>query len=269
MNNQSFLFILQFLAFWPVWKWYVLRLIDSPQELFGLIALGTAGGFILWRRPDLSSAKSRLILPAVFVLLYTVTYPFLPFLIKAAIALVAIGCTLSSYRWGISFHPGICGLLLLSLPVIPSLQFYLGYPLRVLTGILAVPLLQLGGFTVVREGTSLNWDGQLILIDAPCSGVRMLWSALYLTFTLTCFYGFNTGKTCLAVLLSFLGIIAGNALRSAALFYPEAHTLALPSWTHEGIGMVVFFFTAIFIVGGIRWIRKKFPLVKRVVKRDA
>ncbi len=86
----------------------------------------------------------------------------------------------------------------------------------------------------------------------------MLWSALYLTFTLTCFYGFNTGKTCLAVLLSFLGIIAGNALRSAALFYPEAHILALPSWAHEGIGMVVFFFTAIFIVGGIQWIRKNF-----------
>lgn len=262
MNNQSLL-IFQFLAFWPVWKWYILRLIDSPQELFGLIALGTAGGFIWWSKTDLRSAKSHLVLPAVFVLLYAVTYPFLPSLVRAAIAFVAIGCTLSSYRWGISFHSGICGLLLLSLPVIPSLQFYLGYPLRVLTGILAVPFLQLGGFTVVREGTSLNWDGQLILIDAPCSGVRMLWSTLYLTFTLTCFYGFNTGKTCLAVLLSFLGIIAGNALRSAALFYPEAHILALPSWAHEGIGMIVFFFTAIFIVGGIQWIRKKFPFVKR------
>ncbi len=107
-----------------------------PNSAFGLIALGTAGGFILWRRPDLSSAKSHLILSAIFVLLYSVTYSFLPSLVKAAIALVAIGCALSSYRWGIPFHPGICGLLLLPLPVIPSLQFYLGYPLRVSTGIL-------------------------------------------------------------------------------------------------------------------------------------
>ncbi|WP_034923523.1 archaeosortase/exosortase family protein, partial [Candidatus Accumulibacter vicinus] len=61
-----------------------------------------------------------------------------------------------------------------------SLQFYGGYPLRVLAGSLAVALLQLNGLAVERAGAVLLWDGRQIAIDAPCSGLRMLWAGAYL-----------------------------------------------------------------------------------------
>lgn len=125
-------------------------------------------------------APPQLLWPTLLILLYAATYAFLPPLLRALIAVTAIGCTLCSLRFGKSFDAGAFGLLYLSLPLIPSLQFYGGYPLRVLVACAAAPILRLGGFAVMRDGTCLNWSGQLIWIDAPCSGIRMLWVGLYL-----------------------------------------------------------------------------------------
>ncbi|MCI0530251.1 MAG: exosortase/archaeosortase family protein [Nitrospira sp.] len=246
-----------------------MRMMDASDEPWGLLALGTVVVFFLWKKPEVRSQKpeagsfcllfsaSYLLLPALFTLLYAGTYVFLPPLLRAGIAVTAIGCLVSSYRLRTPFHVGAWGLLLLSLPVMPSLQFYLGYPLRALVATLAAPLLQLSGFAVVPEGTFLNWGSELIWIDAPCSGVRMLWAGFYLTFTLACFYGLSLRKTCGASVLSLLAIILGNTLRSTALFYVEADVVALPSWIHESVGVVVFLFTAVFIVGWIQYIRDK------------
>jgi exosortase/archaeosortase family protein len=212
----------------------------------------------LWsKKTETSAADSRLLLPTLFTLLYVATFPFLPPLLRAAIAVTAIGCALSSFRLGVPFHLGICGLLLLSLPVVSSLQFYLGYPLRVLTGALTAPLLQLTGFPVVREGTCLNWSGELVWIDAPCSGVRMLWAGLYLAFTLACFYELNARRTFFTVTVALLSIVFGNVLRSAALFYVEAGVITCPSWTHPAIGIITFAFTAAFIVLCVQQFRRK------------
>lgn len=263
--KPTLLLVLQLLAFWPVWRWYAARILDPSGEPWGLLALGTAAVFCGWKKSEAGtaamagSAKPTWIPPVLLMLLYTATYPLLPPLLRAGIAVTAIACTVSPYRLGTPLHLGIWGLLLGSLPIVPSLQFYLGYPLRTLVAALAAPLLQLTGFAVVREGTLLNWGGRLIWIDAPCSGIRTLWAGLYLTFTLASFYGLGPWKTWLAALLSLLAVILGNILRSAALFYVEAGILALPLWAHQGVGLVTFLFTTTFIVGFIQWIRKEIP----------
>jgi exosortase/archaeosortase family protein len=123
--------------------------------------------------------------------------------------------------------------------------------MRLWSGTLAALMLQLSGFAVVREGTSLNWGGQHIWIDAPCSGVQMLWAGCYLTFTLAGVYGLSGWKTAGATLLACLAVLLGNALRAAALFYIEAGIVVGPAWVHTGIGMAVFLCLALSISGSM------------------
>jgi exosortase/archaeosortase family protein len=211
-----------------------------------------------WESLRISSAFSappRLMLPAFLLLCYSLSYHFLSPLPRAAIAVTAIAATVSALRFGRRVHPnvwGVWGLLLLALPVIASLQFYLGFPMRALVARLAAPMLQINGFAVVADGASLNWNGDPILpilIDAPCSGVKMLWTGFYLTFTLACYYKLNAKRTGLACAAAFGAVIIGNTLRAAALFYVEtgAINISLPDWTHEGVGVVIFAATAIAI----------------------
>jgi exosortase/archaeosortase family protein len=149
---------------------------------------------------------------------------------------------------GKPFHPGICGLLLLSLPLISSIQFFLGYPMRVVVGEAGALLLQLSGFAVIREGTMLNWCGHLISIDAPCSGVKMLWAGLYLALTLSCFYDLDPLESILVVLCAIIAIMISNILRATSLFYMEAGILDLPSWSHTMLGIIIFALTSAAIV---------------------
>jgi hypothetical protein len=54
----------------------------------------------------------------------------------------------------------------------------------------------------------------------------------------------------LATLGAVAAIILGNALRAAALFYPEAHIVqSFPSWGHAGVGVLVF----LAVAAGIAW----------------
>src|SRR5262245_40519554 len=191
----------ELLAFWPVWRWYVHRLSDQSDEAWGIAALVTAVIFAFWQRRESGSAFSghlRLTLPATLLLCYSLSYHFLSPLPRAAIAVTAIAATVSAMRFGRRLHLGVWGLLLLALPVVASLQFYLGFPMRAVVARLAAPMLQINGFVVTAVGASLNWNGDPILIDAPCSGVKTLWTGFYLTFTLACYYKLNAKRTALA-----------------------------------------------------------------------
>ncbi|HEY6404227.1 MAG TPA: archaeosortase/exosortase family protein, partial [Blastocatellia bacterium] len=262
--------------FWPVWRWYVHRLSDQSDEAWGVVALITAVLFAFQRKPGAAFLdregergtrgmdgiggifSSALWLPAALLLCYALSYHFISPLPRAAIAMTAIAATVSAIRFGQGLHFGVWGLLLLALPVVASLQFYLGFPMRALIARLAAPMLQANGFAVVAEGASLNWNGDPILIDAPCSGVKMLWTGFYLTFTLACHYKLNAKRTALTCMAAFAAIIIGNTFRAAALFYVEAGAvnLPLPDWTHEGVGVVIFAATAIAIAWAAQRIAK-------------
>ncbi|HEU4768914.1 MAG TPA: archaeosortase/exosortase family protein [Pyrinomonadaceae bacterium] len=246
MNRSLFVIAVQLVAFWPVWRWYVERVGESADQKWGLVSLLIALLFVLFRKTE--AFERSLTLPSLVVLLYVVTYPLFPPLARAGIAFTAIGVTLSLFRFGKPFHPGLIGLLWLSLPVVPSLQFYLGYPLRVLVGSLTAMILRLGGFAVVQEGTCLNWAGKLIWIDAPCSGVRMLWVGLFLVFALVCMYELRFLKTLALLAAACFAIIAGNVFRAVALFYFESGVYPMPGWAHDYAGLVAFALVATAIV---------------------
>jgi len=88
----------------------------------------------------------------------------------------------------------------------------------------------------------------LIWIDGPCSGIKMLWVGMFLTFVLICLYELPVVKALLLVPVAFIVIIAGNIFRAIALFYLEAGILDMPSWGHDYAGVISFVLQAIAIV---------------------
>ena len=69
----------------------------------------------------------------------------------------------------------VLGLAVLALPLLASLQFYAGYPLRVRHG-RGQPLAAAAGLQRWRAPAPACWiDGRLVIVDAPCSGVQMVW----------------------------------------------------------------------------------------------
>lgn len=248
---------LQLGAFWDVWRWYVSRAVYSWDQPWGLLAFVAAFVFLLVSKKPLPRAERSLLLPALLIVAYITTYSVFPPLARAAIAFTALATTVSLLRFGKSFHPGLFGLFYLSLPTLPTLQFFGGYPLRVVVAELTAPILRIGGFAVVPEGTCLNWAGQLIWIDAPCSGIKMLWVGMFLTFSLLCLYELPLLKAALLVLLAFGVIIGANVFRAIALFYLEAGVWNMPSWGHEYAGVVAFVLEAAGIVSILFMLQKR------------
>ncbi len=232
--------IVQVVAFYPVAQWYIRRITDGSDEPWGLAALAAALFLLAFKRSDRVRAEVCLILPALITLLYAVSYPFVPKLVQATLAITALGMTASLLRLGRPVHIPTLGLLLLSLPVIASLQFFLGYPLRVLSATLAAPLLQMSGFDVMVEGTCLRWGHRLIFVDAPCSGIRMLWTGMLLSMAAASYFELTPWRTVASAFLAGSAVMLGNVMRCAALFFPEAGIVEIPHWCHDAVGLMAF-----------------------------
>jgi exosortase len=225
----------------------VRRTLASPEEAWGLAALGGA----VWvafkdrRGPGAGIGPSTpgwpLLLPLAA---YAALHPWMPPLLRATLALLSLAAWLP--RLGVRPRAALhaAGFLLLSLPVIPSLQFFLGYPLRVLAGGGAAFLLNLAGYGVVREGSMLAWGSRSIFVDAPCSGVKMLWAGILLALVLAARRGAGLRATTALLAIGILAVTAGNALRAAALFHVETGLLGGPAWTqphvHATVGLTAF-----------------------------
>ena len=257
MKRLLFTLVLQVLAFWDVWHWYVSRAVYSWDQPWGVLALIAAIVFLVASRKPWPQAERSLLLPAILVLFYAATYLTFAPLARATVAFTALAVTTSSLRFGKSFHPGLFGLFYLSLPTLPTLQFFGGYPLRVVVAELMVLFLRMSGFAVIPEGTCLNWVGQMIWIDAPCSGIKMLWVGLFLTFVVLCLYELPLLKTLLLMPLVGVVILGANVFRAVALFYLEAGVLRMPSWGHEYAGVIAFVLEAAGIISIVLMLRRR------------
>jgi exosortase len=230
----------QAIALIPVWAWYIARMTDGSDEPWGLVALITAAALLSLPAKTVERPAPSFWLSGVVTALYAVICPFAPKLVQAAVGVVALGCAASAVRLGARVHFPLWGLLLLSLPVVASLQFYLGYPLRMASAAISAVLLQLEGIPVVMEGTCLLWGADVIAVDAPCSGVRMLWTALYIAFAAAWLYRLGNGRTALLAAAAVVAAVAGNGIRAAGLFHLEAKPAMAPAWLHEPVGVAVF-----------------------------
>ena len=246
-NQKIILIALQLAAFWSVLLWYFTRLSSANNEFYGFWSLAAIGLLCLKFRAN-DAVVPNFGLSVASILVYAISIPFLPPLLQAFAAATSLTVTLSGWQFGKRFHFGVWSLFLLSLPMIASLQFFLGFPLRVLVGEATALLLRLNGLDVVRDGVCLHFGEQSIWIDAPCSGVRMLWAGFFLTALLVNVYNFRFRRSLVAFAAAFAIILAGNIFRAAGLFYLEAGLIELPAFAHEAIGTTAFIITCAGIV---------------------
>src|SRR5262245_15671149 len=153
------------LAFWPVWRWYLARTMDGSDEPWGLAAL-VAALALTWpfdRRLRLDDADPLLIAAIGLTLSYAILVPFAPPLVRSIVAMAALGCSWVSITDARHKTPVIVALFVLSVPVIASMQFYAGYPLRAITTTAATGLLNAFGMGVEHSGTTMTWQGRSVL----------------------------------------------------------------------------------------------------------
>lgn len=231
---------LQALALLPAWAWMARRLADGADDPLGLLALAALATLAGLHRKALraSPALGWLAAATVLLLAATLAHGAWPPLLSSLLAVLALAATLLAFLPRQVAATPVLLLAVLALPLLSSLQFYAGYPLRVLTATASQALLA-PFFTVLREGSALLVDGRLVIVDAPCSGVQMAWLG-YFTAAATALWAGLADRTVLARLpLVGLTVLAGNVLRNTLLVAAEGAGRALPAWGHEALGLAV------------------------------
>lgn len=232
---------LQALALWPHALWAVQRAADGSDDPLGLAALAVLG-LAVWRHAGaLRASPQRGWLCASLTLTAAATAASiagLPPLMGAVLAALAFGAALAAWLpAGVARAP-LAGLAVLALPVVASLQFYAGYPLRVVTAQLSTWALQAWGLAAERSGAAMTVQGQLVIVDAPCSGVQLVWCAYFCACAAGVLMGLRDGVWLRRLPAVGAVVLLGNALRNTVLVAGEAQA-TLSEAAHQGIGLAV------------------------------
>ena len=240
------------LALWPVGLWMGRRMIDGSDDPLGGLALLALGGWVVWQRRRFWRTPRPWHLSAAVagaVLATTLHHLHWPDLAVALVALLSLAACLLAWLPGRVAQAPVWGLAVLSLPVLASLQFYAGYPLRVVTAELSGLLLRIG-HTVERAGSSLWVDGQLVIVDAPCSGVQMVWLGYFTACAVALVCGRRDRTFMLRLPVVGLLVLTGNVVRNTVLVAAQAADAPLTGWMHDVVGLMVLGL----VFGGIAWI---------------
>ncbi len=248
-------------ALWPTWLWMGQRMLDRSDDPLGLLAL-SALGLLAWQQRRRLRPAPRLGWLAgalAGALTVTLSLGLLPSLVTALLALSALAAGLCAFLPGSVASAPVIGLAVLSLPLLASLQFYAGYPLRVLTAEASRWPLMLG-HAVERSGASLLVDGRLVIVDAPCSGVQMAWFGYFSACAVTLYL--QRGNRAFLTRLPAVSalVLAGNVLRNTVLVAAEASGRQVPGWVHEAVGLGVL----AAVCAAIAWLMARPPKARHV-----
>lgn len=235
------LLALHALALWPHARWMFSRVLDGSDMPLGLAALATLGLLVLRHATNLREKPRGVWMLASVALLIAATAArmIVPPLPAAMLGVLSMTCALAAWLPPATARLPLAGLALLSLPLISSLQFYAGYPLRVLTAAASAGLLRTIGVAAERSGASMTIDAHLVIVDAPCSGVKLAWMAYFTACATAAWTGRRDRRFAARLPLVGALVLAGNILRNSFLVVCEARPIGLPDWQHEAIGLVV------------------------------
>jgi exosortase/archaeosortase family protein len=244
---------LQAAALWTHWRWAAARVVDGSDDPLGLVALAVLVVAVLRLAPSLrGEPRVRWLAAALAASIVSTAAVFvLPPLAGALLAAVALACGLAAFMPAQRPVLPLAGLALLALPLVSSLQFYAGYPLRVVTAEASTWLLRAGGWAALRSGASMVVDGRLILVDAPCSGVQMAWMAYFCACTVALAVALPDRRFLRRLPWVGLIVLAGNALRNTVLVALQARG-GVSEALHQGVGLAALALVCAGIVAVVR-----------------
>lgn len=252
--------ILPLISLWPVGIWMVARMFDGSDDPYGIIALIALMLLLLRTRNHFTEHPQGYWLGCALLFMCLGTLSLLPWLVRGFCAVIAM---MSMIRACSPHNPflALWGLGFLALPIMSSLQFFIGYPLRVLTAEASVIILDVFGITAARSGSSLEINGFLIMVDAPCSGIQMAWAAYFTACLAGAWFHMSNRAFLRKLPLVSLIIISGNIIRNTLLVLKEAHYIALPEWSHSAIGLCIF----MIMNGMILWIFTRNQTMSKII----
>jgi exosortase/archaeosortase family protein len=246
-------------ACWHAWIDFAMRVTSIEQALPLLLVAGAllvpfARSVERWRSVSLPTLTALLIIHA------TLAVAAQPIFSMAAASLAMAYCLWAATSTELPRFPFV-GLVLLAMPVLPTLEFYAAYPVRLAAIEATATLLRMNGLSVGVEGLALRFNGQLLQFDAPCSGVRMLWTCWFLASALAYLHRLSWWRYALALLLASAMAVAGNILRATSLFQIESGLWSFRQWPwmHEAVGIAAFVLTAASLCISMHWLLQREP----------
>jgi exosortase/archaeosortase family protein len=227
-------------ALWPTWWWMGQRMVDGSDDPLGVLALASLG-VLLWQQRQRLRAAPRLgfqVAALTGAVLTTALHGHAPDLLVALVGVLALAAGLIAFLPARVATAPVWGLSVLSLPLLASLQFYAGFPLRLVTAEASRWLLSLA-HTVERSGIALVVNGQLIIVDAPCSGVQMVWLGYFTACVVALACGRDNRAFLLRLPIVGVLVLLGNVLRNTVLVASQASSAPLPTWGHDAVGLLV------------------------------
>jgi len=211
-------------ALWPHWQWVAARLNDGSDDPLGVAALVVLG-FAVWRlRGSLvdTPRRSWLWLALGASGIATAALWTAPPLVGALLAALAMAACLCAFLPAGHARLPLAGLAVLALPVVSSLQFYAGHPLRIVTAQASTWILQAAGLAAQRSGTAMQVEGRLVIVDAPCSGVQMVWMAYFCACAVAALLVLPDRHFARRLPAVGAVVLCGNVLRNSVLVALEA-----------------------------------------------
>lgn len=245
---------LQALALWPHGAWLARRVQDGSDDPLGLAALALLVLLMVPLAPRLRVSPHTCWLAAAVVLTLAANLGLwlLPPLAGALLGALALAAALAAWLPASAPRAPLAGLLVLALPLIASLQYYAGYPLRVLTAQASAWLLQAAGLAAERAGTTMLVQGRQVIVDAPCSGVQMAWMAYFSACAVAALTGRRDASFLRRLPLVGALVLAGNVLRNSVLVALEARPQGLDAGLHETIGVAMLAAVCVAVVVAMR-----------------
>ena len=229
-------------AYWSVWVDYASRLERDPDVVAHPVAIAV-GLVVLWDSGASQRARSvqrgGFALSLICLLTFALAYAHIGAMARCALALLGLGSFVCWQRGSARPLLGLC-LMLLGIPMLSQLESLVGAPLRVSVADAAAALVRSSGLPIAADGTRLVWAGGAVDVDAPCSGLRMLWTGALASLVAMAHFRLRAPAALSLTAGALVLIWSGNVLRCAALFYIESGMVPAPAWAHSAIGLIVF-----------------------------
>lgn len=253
--------VLLLVAFWHSVYWFILRTSDNSDEPWGLISLATVLVLVVsaWnRKASFFNAGKLVPISIVLIIAYCASFVMVPPLVRCLIAVCAVGVVvwhrcLPEKRNAIALF----GFLILSSPLIASLQFFIGFPLRLLVTNISAVVMQFSGTAVAVAGTSFEHHNRMILVDSPCSGINMLWAGFYFCFVLCWTKHLSPVRSTLLMIFAVTGVLLTNVSRATVLVYVDIlrdRGLIISELAHDFVSVASFLTLAVSIAIFGNWL---------------